>query len=280
METAGPIGFGADTTGGAGGPTVRVSSADALEDALAGTERRVVQVQGTIRLDDMVRVGSNKTVEGVGGARLTGGGLNIRQADNVIVRNLTITGSDDDDINVENSTNVWIDHNDLSDADDGALDIKRGSDRVTVSWNHFHDQDKNALLGHSDDNAGQDRGRLHVTYHHNWFDGTNQRNPRVRFGNPVHVFNNYYVNIGGYGVASTREAGVLVEANYFENVDDPFHLGEGDSPPGSLVARDNHLVGSGRGQSGGRVASIPYAYEPDPASSVRDIVIAGAGPQS
>ena len=100
------------------------------------------------------------------------------------------------------------------------------------------------LLGHSDDNASQDIGHLRVSYHHNWFDGTNQRNPRVRFGNPVHVYNNYYRANAGYGVASTENAGVLVEGNYFENVDDPYHLGEADSGPGSLVARNNHFVNS------------------------------------
>jgi pectate lyase len=116
-----------------------------------------------------------------------------------------------------------------------------------------------------------------VTYHHNWFDGTNQRHPRVRFGNPVHVYNNLYSSVGGYGVASTQGAGVLVEGNYFENTEDPFHLGEGDSGPGSLVARDNHFVNSGPGETGGSVASIPYSYSLDGASSVKAIVTAGAG---
>ena len=116
-----------------------------------------------------------------------------------------------------------------------------------------------------------------MTYHHNWFDGTNQRNPRVRFGNPVHVFNNLYSSVGSYGVASTMEAGVLVEGNYFENTDDTFHLGEGSSPAGSLVARNNHFVGSSAGQTGGSVKSIPYAYSLDTASSVKSIVSSGAG---
>ena len=96
-----------------------------------------------------------------------------------------------------------------------------------------------------------------MTYHHNWFDGTNQRHPRVRFGNPVHVYNNYYSNNGGYGVASTEGAGVLVEGNYFENTEDPYHLGEGDSGPGTLVARNNHFVNSGAGQAGGSVGEHP-----------------------
>ncbi|WP_202919240.1 hypothetical protein [Saccharothrix deserti] len=31
----------------------------------------------------------------------------------------------------------------------------------------------------------------------------------------------------------------------FENVSDPTHLGEGDSDPGNIVARNNFTVGSG-----------------------------------
>ena len=177
----------------------------------------------------------------------------------------------------ESATNIWIDHNSFTNGYDGAVDIKRGSDFVTVSWNRVYNHDKSMLLGHSDDNASQDVGHLRVTYHHNWFDGSTQRHPRVRFGNPVHVYNNYYYNVGGYGVASTEGAGVLVEGNYFENVDDPYHLGEGDSGPGTLVARNNTLVGSGSGQTGGSVASIPYSYTLDSSSGVKASVTAGAG---
>ncbi|GAA4971841.1 hypothetical protein GCM10023334_096510 [Nonomuraea thailandensis] len=225
----------------------------------------------------MLRVTSNKTVIGNSGATISGCGFNVSQASNVIIRNLNFRNWGDDGINVQYSTRVYIDHNSFSNGGDGALDIKRSSDYITVSWNRFFDHDKTMLLGHSDSNASEDRGRLRVTYHHNWFDGTNQRHPRVRFGNPVHVFNNYYGSVGSYGVASTQEAGVLVEGNYFENTDDPFHLGEGSSPAGSLVARNNHFVNSGSGQSGGSVRSIPYSYSLDSASSVKSIVTAGAG---
>jgi pectate lyase len=157
------------------------------------------------------------------------------------------------------------------------VDIKRGSDFITVSWNRVFNHDKSMLLGHSDSNASQDRGHLRVTYHHNWFDRSTQRHPRVRFGNPVHVYNNYYNGNSGYGVASTEGAGVLVEANSFENVADPFHLGEASSGPGTLVARNNLLVNSGAGQSGGSVASLPYSYTADAAANVKSIVTANAG---
>jgi pectate lyase len=264
------------TTGGGSGATTTVTSASALASALSGSTP-VVRVQGTISCSGMLKVASNTTVIGASGAKLVGCGLTIVKASNVIVRNLTFDRWDDDAINIETSTNVWIDRNTFLTGYDGSVDTKRGSDYVTISWNHFRGQDKNSLVGHSDDNGSQDRGKLRVSYHHNWFDGTNQRNPRVRFGNPVHVFNNLYSGVGSYGVASTTEGGVLVEGNYFENTRDTYHLGEGSSPAGSLVARNNHFVNSPAGQTGGAVRSVTYPYTLDTASSVRSIVSAGAG---
>ena len=266
------------TTGGAGGGTVTVSDASAFTSAASSSTAQTIRVSGTITLSSMTKVASNKTIIGVGsGATIAGHGLNISKASNVIVRNLNFRDWRDDGIQVETSTRVWIDHNTMRNGYDGAIDIKRGSDCVTVSWNKVSSHDKTMLLGHSDDNASQDRGKLRVSYHHNWFDGTNQRHPRVRFGNPVHVYNNYYGGVTSYGVASTLEAGVLVEGNYFENTRDPFHRGEGSSPAANLVARNNHMVNSGSGDQGGSVKAIPYGYVLDSASGVKSIVQGGAG---
>ncbi|MGA5760997.1 RICIN domain-containing protein [Nonomuraea bangladeshensis] len=268
---------GGGTTGGGGTSPITVTSSSALTSALSASGSGVIRVSGTISCSGMLKVGSNKTIIGNSGAVISGCGLNISKASNVIVRNLTFRNWNDDAINVQYSTRVWIDHNSFSNGYDGAVDVKRASDYVTISWNRVSSHDKTMLLGHDDGNGSEDRGHLRVTYHHNWFDGTNQRHPRVRFGNPVHVYNNFYGNIGSYGVASTQEAGVLVEGNYFENTDDPFHRGEGDSGPGNLVARNNCFVNSGSGQAGGSVASIPYSYTLDTPCNVKSIVTAGAG---
>jgi pectate lyase len=93
----------------------------------------------------------------------------------------------------------------------------------------------------------------------------------------VHVFNNYYGGVTGYGVASTQQAGVLVEGNYFENTDDPYHCGEGDSPPGNLRAANNFFVNSGSGQTCGSVGNVPYSYDLHTPSDVKSIVTSGAG---
>ncbi|GIF66779.1 hypothetical protein Ais01nite_48140 [Asanoa ishikariensis] len=281
------------TSGGAGGPTVTVTSASAFLSAIAQSGPRVIQVQGMLTLPGpMHDVTSDKTIVGLGsGSGLTGGGLNIGlpiddditapptdAVHNVIVRNLNFRGWPDDAINVQMfSHHVWIDHNTWTTGTDGGVDIKRGSSYVTVSYNHADGTDKNMLLGHDDENSAQDIGRLKVSYHHNWFDDTNQRNPRVRFGDQVHVYNNYYNDTGNYGVASTENAGVIVEGNAFVNVDDPFHLGEASSGPGRIVARNNCFTNSGTGEAGGSVSAVPYSYTLLPCAQVQSTVSAQAG---
>jgi pectate lyase len=266
------------TTGGAGGPTVTVTSGSQLVSEMQASGARTIQVSGTLSISGMNDVASNKTIIGLGsGATITGGGLDVDGVSNVIIRNLNFRDWGDDAINVQNASHhIWIDHNSLTNGFDGAIDIKRESDFVTVSWNRIFGHEKSMLLGH-DDGHTADRGHLRVTYHHNWFDGSNSRHPRVRFGNVVHVYNNFYANIGDYGVASTQEGAVLVEANYFENTDDPFHCGEGDSDPGSLRAVNNFFTGSGSGQTCGSVGNVPYSYSLTAPSSVKSVVTAGAG---
>ncbi|MBT0995085.1 polysaccharide lyase family 1 protein [Cellulomonas sp. DKR-3] len=175
-----------------------------------------------------IKIGANTTLVGLRGAEITGAALQIKDVDNVIVRGLTLTDAYDcfpawdptdgetgnwnsewDLLTVYGATNVWIDHNDLSDGDnldavqpvefgrpmqahDGLLDIVRASDYVTVSWNDFHDHDKVMLIGNSDSRT-TDRGLLRVTLHHNEFRDLGQRTPRVRYGQ-VDVYNNSYVS--------------------------------------------------------------------------------------
>ena len=107
---------------------------------------------------------------------------------------------------------MWIDHNTFYPANDGSVDVKRGSDLVTVSYNRYVGTDKSMLLGHSDSNGAQDTGYLRVTYHHNWFDGSNTRHPRVRFGY-AHVFANY-VNVDDYFIGLGVGGQIYAESNY------------------------------------------------------------------
>ncbi|GAB3931042.1 pectate trisaccharide-lyase [Kribbella albertanoniae] len=271
---------GGGTTGGGSATAVTVTTASALISNMQASGARVIRVSGTITLSGMNKVAANKTIIGVGSSSaIVGGGLNVANVSNVIIRNLNFRNWGDDAINVQYSTRVWVDHNSFSNGYDGAVDVKRASDYVTVSWNKFSSHDKVGLIGHSDDNAGEDRGKLRVTYYANWFDGTTQRHPRVRFGNPVHVFNNYYRSTSGYGVASTCDAGVYVERNYFESVSKPVVAQTGDSPEGNVKLLNNYLASSGApvSRNAASVAAIPYSYVVDAAESVKSIVTGGAG---
>lgn len=281
------------TTGGGGGPTVTVTSASAFLSEINAAGPRIIRVQGMLSVPSgMHEVSSDKTIIGVGsGSGINGGGLNIGLAiddditsppanavHNVIIRNLIFQGANDDSINVQMfSHHIWIDHNEFRPASDGSLDIKRGSDFVTVSWNRFAGTDKTMLLGRDDGDTAQDSGRLRVTYHNNWFDNTTQRNPRTRFGNVVHVLNNYYDAVEDYGVASTMQSAVLVEGNFFENTESPCELGQGSSPGGSLRSVNNVFVSSGSCATGGSVGGVPYSYTAQNPNDVKASVTSGAG---
>jgi pectate lyase len=298
-----PIGFASvnalgqnGTTGGAGGPVVEVDTAAEFMTAIARTGPLIVCVRGLIQLPaspQMHNVTSDKTILGIGATSgITGGGLNVGlpisevtspPADavhNVIIRNMLFRGATDDSINVQMfSHHVWIDHNDLAQGFDGLIDIKRGSSYVTVSWNHTHNHTKNMLLGHDDGNAAQDVGRLKVTYHNNWFDQTPQRNPRIRFGEPVHIFNNYYIRNSDVGVACQANAGCVVEGNYFENTEETI-TNHYAGPTGRCVARNNVMVGeSNPADCSGSVQepSSYYSYTVADPNGVKAAVMAGAG---
>ena len=273
----------AGTTGGVGGPTVTVGTTGELLAAIDTVGPLTIQVSGTIAITSKQGVRPNKTIVGLGpSATIAGGGFDFYRSSNVIVRNLTFVDAEDDAINVgQQSHHIWIDHNTFRRPADGSVDIVRGADYVTVSWNHFAGTDKSMLIGHSDGAASSDIGHLRVSIHHNWFHGSRQRHPRVRFGEPVHVYNNWFDGNQLYGVASTMNAGVVVEGNAFTAVPYPCHStgGYADSDPGRLVQRANTFTGSGACQAGGTVAEpgTYYAYRLDAAAAVPSLVGSGAG---
>jgi pectate lyase len=285
---------GGGTTGGSTSTVVNVSSLSALTSAASSSTSQTIRISGNFSCSADVRVASNKTILGVGsGSGLNGCGFNMSDVNNVIIRNVRVSNvlagnGNGDAIHIDHGTHIWIDHSDLSsntssgtDTYDGLLDCTHACDYVTVSWNILHDHIKCSLVGHSDSNSSEDTGHLRITYHHNLFRNCAQRGPRTRFGNPIHVYNNYYVNTVSfdysYSIATTEGAGVLVESNYFEGITDPIHLSEGSSDGGNLVARNNTLVNSGPILQSGSVASIPYSYTADASANVKSIVTAGAG---
>ncbi len=153
-------------------------------------------------------------------------GLFLREAQNIIIRNVYIklpkADNGADGIAMEQSNNVWVDHctfesvNQSSDYEDGSCDITHGTYNVTLSWNRFIKTQKTCLIGHSDSNGSVDE-KITVTLHHNFFDLSSSRHPRVRFGR-AHVYNNFYNRVSTYGAGSAMNARVLLESNYFNGV--------------------------------------------------------------
>ena len=144
--TDGPIGYASQnggTTGGAGGSSITVTSLSDLAAAVKGDEAAIVYIEGTLEgSTDKIRVGSNKSILGKASSKLVGAGLFVKEAKNVIIQNLgfsKVYQDGSDAIAVQKSTNVWIDHCDLSsdlehgkDYYDGLADFSHAADYITV----------------------------------------------------------------------------------------------------------------------------------------------------
>ena len=172
------------------------------------------------------------TVEGVGNDAVADGwGIRLKSATSVEIRNLAFMNchsSEGDNIGLQQDNNyVWVHHCDMfygdagSDADqikgDGALDCKK-SNYVTFSYNHFWDSGKCCLLS----NGADEYGYL-INYHHNWFDHSDSRHPRIRCYS-AHIYNNYFDGCAKYGVGATMGSSAFVENNYFRNTNKPMMI--------------------------------------------------------
>ncbi|KAI1741194.1 pectin lyase fold/virulence factor [Xylaria scruposa] len=290
------------TTGGEGGDVVVVDNVKDLTTAISDNEPRIVYVNGSFNLTSRLKIGSNKSLVGMGdNASFNNSGISITSGSNVIIRNLKISYVyGNDGITIENSTRVWIDHNefasDLShgpDYYDGQLDIVRASDWITVSWNYFHDHWKSSLVGNSDTLRDVDQGHLHITYHHNHWKNIGTRGPAGRFGH-LHVYNNYYENYLYQAIHSRSDNEVLVEGNVFAgNTSEAlstYGLVIPEDSPNTCTCGDEELDGFANlgaendfGPASinitrtGNFTEVGYDYTLTPVDMVKSVVLAGVG---
>ncbi len=185
-----------------------------------GSSEEGLQIKGKV-LGTMV----NMTLEGVGtDATIYGFGLMVKNATNLEVRNLGFMTKMDDNVSLDGGSsstnrNIWVHDCDFfygpngggdHAKGDGALDIK-GTQYATLSYNHFWDTGKTTLNSNGDPVD-------YVSYHHNWYDHSDSRHPRIRMSSAIHVYNNYYDGISKYGVGAAEGAtSAFVENNYFRN---------------------------------------------------------------
>ncbi|MDR6980428.1 pectate lyase [Streptomyces sp. 3330] len=297
-------------------------------DSPEGLRRASAAAQDTAVKAD---IPANTTIVGIGkNAGFKGVSLQIKAVDNVIIRNLAFESpidcfpqwdptdgtngnwnSEYDTAVVYGSTHVWLDHNTFTDGShpdsaaptyfgmlyqqhDGELDIVRGADYVTASWNVFTEHDKTILIGNSDSEstAVGDRGHLKVTFHHNRFSNLVERAPRVRFGQ-VDSYNNHFVadDAFSYSFGIGKESRLVAQHNAFtlpEGVSAAKVLKRWSVAP--LTADDNYVNGRLTDLIAVHNAEIPAealesgaGWTPtlrtkvDPAKAVPRIVGCGAG---
>ncbi|MFC0874971.1 polysaccharide lyase family 1 protein [Saccharicrinis sp. FJH2] len=227
-------GYG-ENPGGAGGDTIIVDNANDLKSLAGSSTPYVLLIKDTIDVGSEVRVRSYKTISGLDSTSTIIGDINISSGTHdVVIKNLNITNPANDGITIREARYVYVTNCTVYDCADGCIDVTVESDFVTISYCRFY-YDKVTfhkfvnLIGADDSNI-TDRGKLHVTMHHNWWDtGCTSRMPRVRFGR-VHVYNNYLSCVGNnYANRSALEAQILSEYNYFEGVRDPLTVEGGEA---------------------------------------------------
>ncbi|KAJ7595073.1 polysaccharide lyase family 1 protein [Mycena floridula] len=279
VATVGYATLNGGTTGGSGGTTTTVTTLDALTAAVTGAGKKIVIISGTITGNTAVRIGNNTSV--LGAPALVGVGLRVLDAKNVIIRNVKISkvlAEAGDAIGIQSSSQVWVDHADLSsDLDhdknsyDGLLDITHGCTGVTVTWSKLHDHWKASLIGHSDSNGAEDVA-ITVTMAYNYWTNLNSRTPSFRFGHG-HIFNNLYIN-NQDGINTRDGAQLLVESNVWTTGKDSIYA----TDAGFAVSRNNNF-GSVAVDTAptGTFTTAPYSASIIATASVQSQVSASAG---
>ncbi|MBE1589581.1 polysaccharide lyase family 1 protein [Nonomuraea angiospora] len=308
------------TTGGAGGQTVRATTGTAIHTALCNRASSstpiIIEVSGTINHGNTTKVSggscntaadvielkqiSNVTIIGVGGGAVFDQlGIHIREARNIIIRNVTVrnvkksgspTSNGGDAIGMESSVrNVWVDHVTLeasggeAEGFDGLFDMKNDTQYVTLSYSILRNSGRGGLIGSSE----SDRSNGYITFHHNLYENIDSRTPLLR-GGIAHIYNNSYVSLHESGINSRAGARAKVENNYFKNSKDvlgTFYTSEAgywqvsgnifDNVTWSAPGSENNPAGPNP-QSNTSV-SVPYSYSLDGASCVPSLVLQTAG---
>ena len=260
-----PVGYGQGTTGGGSVAAVEANSMAAVQaaiDAYSGSGGLTIRYTGKFNFASItdpctqwklpgqiveIKKKSDITLLGADGSAANFGIHIGSSSSNIIIRNMTfglLPGGDAADaISLEGMsggfpTNVWIDHNELfssmaecagagDSSFDGLIDMKKGADQVTVSYNYLHDHHKVSLNGYSD----SDTAVRHVTFHHNIFENVGSRTPLQR-GGYSHLLNNVFDGVETSGVNVRMDGHALIEGNFFSNVKNP------------ITSRDSSALGT------------------------------------
>ena len=293
-----------NVTGGGNATPITVTTFADLQKYAKDSSPRVIYIDGTLGDGWSGTTGSrlnitasNKTIIGLKPGTLLKAPIHITsKASNIIVRNIVIQGPGSnadqawDNLTIEGeSKNIWIDHCEFWDGQDGNADVVKGSDNVTFTWCIFGYKKKSThnlsnLIG-SSDNEPVSEGKLNVTYMFNWWKAANQRKPRCRYGN-VHVVNNLLTGDASItngtdvlGVSAGHMCKVRTERNVFINESNPIYTGNANGTGVNEVIDNIFTNCSGNTKGTGTSFTPPYEYTSFmlKASEVEAAVKANAG---
>ena len=253
----------------------RTGIQDILQAYEKGIETRplCIRIIGLLKKDDMPELGSssiglqvkgkgqnmNLTIEGVGNdATFHGFGILVRNCRYVELRNLGVMMHPEDGISFDtDNEHLWGHNLDIFYGEnkggdkakgDGSFDVK-GTFYATVSANHYWDSGKCNLNSNKDEVD-------YVTYHHNWFDHSDSRHPRVRVSKHLHVFNNYYDGNSKYGVGATTASCIFVEKNYFRHCKYPMLISKQGSDIHNGTGTSSETKGNFSSEDGGIIKAF------------------------
>jgi len=265
-----------------------------LQQQAAGSEPRVIYIDGPVGngfrdgAGDRLDIGANKTIAGSRPGTLLNAAILISGDDssNIILRNIVVNGpgSDDqqswDNINITSGArNIWVDHSEFWDGQDGNADVIRGADNVTFTFNIFGYRGNGlhnlSNLVASSDNEPESEGKLDITLMFNQFMGADQRTPRCRYGD-IHVVNNLFTTEGlnsSMGTSPGVQCRLVTENNHFVGISEPIHERAG----GINELRGENIFEGTSGNTaafGGAAFEPPYEYGDIlvPASEVRGLL--------
>ena len=303
---AAPQGYGAAATGGGNNTPVTVTTFAELKTNLVTAGARVILVSGEITIpfgQPISAVVVNKTLIGLPGAKLInenqsnpGAGILYLKngSNNVIIRNLVFVGpgaydiDGQDNLTADGCTNLWVDHCEFQDGQDGNFDIKGLSDNVSVSWCKFtylkppvaggsggsSDHRFSNRSGSSASNAPAD-GHYSVTFQDcYWASGCKDRMPRARNAE-LHMLNCYY-NVGVSGSKAihlgggTNNTTCYVENCHFANVVSRYSLATSDG--GTVAINFVNCLNQGSATDAGTVSPPSYTYDVIPVGELESHV--------
>ena len=259
--------------------TGKTETRTGIQDILKAYEKGIetrplcIRIIGLLKKDDMPELGSssiglqvkgkgqnmNITIEGVGNdATFHGFGILVRNCRYVELRNLGVMMHPEDGISFDtDNEHLWGHNLDIFYGEnkggdkakgDGSFDVK-GTLYATVSANHYWDSGKCNLNSNKDEVD-------YVTYHHNWFDHSDSRHPRVRVSKHLHVFNNYYDGNSKYGVGATTASCIFVEKNYFRHCKYPMLISKQGSDIHNGTGTSSETKGNFSSEDGGIIKAF------------------------